>query len=102
MLRLLQVFISLRSLQCHLKRTFNKSVCFSLVNLPVVSLVYRDPVGELNMGRKKDFASCTMRRETGYPGISAGYTSTQCVEMEEVCLEISLNDPAVFCRIISP
>ena len=34
-------------------------------------------------------------------GISTGYISMDIVKTEEVCLEISLDDHPIFCKIIS-
>ena len=49
-------FISLQRLLCHIKLTLNKSVCFPLINLSFVSLLYKTPAGEpRRVGRREFF-----------------------------------------------
>lgn len=87
----LPVFISLWRCLCHIKLILNKLLCFSLVNLSFINLIYRVPAREPGKGKRKNiFPFPTHTKQNDLDSFVHG-RQFKCVPYENLWIEIVMS-----------
>lgn len=87
----LPVFISLWRRLCHIKLILNKLLCFSLVNLSFINLIYSVPAREPGRGKRKNiFPFPTHAKQNDLDSFVHG-RQFKCVPYENLWIEIVMS-----------